>query len=292
MINMALEDQLSDVLRKMRYGRKISLKQLSESSGILTDQLRAFESGEAVPTPADRDRLGSALGFDSAVLEKLHLHPERTPSITPPVWIHPVKEDYHGMDVWCYVLEFPGATTTPEGKTRGILVDTGSVTHRLLDFLTSRKIDLQAILLTHGHEDHGGGFSHLPPHLPVYMNKADQELLFSHALEKPVTLPPEKARDLMVREGIQTFGVTPMAGHTKGSVAYRINQALFVGDGIFCGSAGKPWTPDDFGDELRSIRNLLDHNEPETLIFSGHGPFTTVGLEREMNPFYHCLPQA
>ena len=289
MINMLLEDQLSDVLRKFRYGRKISLKNLAQTTGISTEDLRAFEAGDQVPTQPQMNSLGTTLGFDPHVPPKLHLHPERTPNPKIPDWIHPVKENYHGMDVWCYVVDLPEREPVL-GNKQSILIDTGSATDILKRYLEKENVSLKGILLTHGHEDHGGGIGSLPPNLPVYLNEPDTSLMKTHMPTLPMILPPEDARDLLSSWGISRFEITPMPGHTKGSIAYRINDALFVGDGIFCGSAGKPWTPEDFGDELRSIKTLLDSYPEELIILSGHGPFTTVGMEKDANPFYHSDP--
>ena len=289
MINMLLEDQLSDVLRKFRYGRKISLKALELETTIPAENLRAFESGDLAPDQSQLNKLGAVLGFDPQIPPILHFHPELTPNPALPDWIHPVKENYHGMDVWCYIVHLPLQEGTSE-KRRSLLVDTGSVTGILLDDIRKNNILLEGILLTHGHEDHGGGIEKLPPNLPVYLNEADFSLMRSHMAELPFILPPEDARDLLGAFGITRFEITPMPGHTKGSIAYRINDALFVGDGIFCGSAGKPWTPDDFDDELQSIKTLLGSYPEEMLILSGHGPFTTVKIEKEAYPFYHSTP--
>lgn len=287
MINMLLEDQLSDVLRKFRYGRKISLKTLEQNSGITMELLRSFESGDQLPNQSQLNLLGEALGFDPAIPAKIHFHPERTPNPKLPHWIHPVKENFHGMDVWCYVVDLPDAEPG-SGKKQSILVDTGSATDILHHYLDTENISLKGILLTHGHEDHGGGIEHLPPNLPVYLNDADMPLLKTHMPNPPMTFSPEDARDLLGAWGVSKFEITPMPGHTKGSVAYRIDNALFVGDGIFCGSAGKPWTPEDFKDELESIKTLLESYPEDLVILSGHGPFTTVGMEKGINPFYHC----
>jgi len=289
MINMLLEDQLSDVLRKFRYGRKISLKALEQTTGISAEHLRGFEAGDRVPNEHQMSSLGVTLGFDPLIPPKLHFHPERTPNPIIPDWIHPVKENYHGMDVWCYIVDLP-LQEPSTNKKRSILIDTGSATHILTDYIEQESIQLEGILLTHGHEDHGGGIRNLPPNLPLYLNEADFPLMKTHMSELPLILPPEDARDLLEPLGITLFEITPMPGHTKGSIAYRVNDALFVGDGIFCGSAGKPWTPEDFGDEIRSIKALLTSYPDELLILSGHGPFTTVKVEKEANPFYHSNP--
>jgi glyoxylase-like metal-dependent hydrolase (beta-lactamase superfamily II) len=283
---MLLEDQLSDVLRKFRYGRKISLKTLEQSTNISAGELRAFEAGDEIPADNQLNALGTALGFDPLIPGKLHFHPERTPDPKLPDWIHPVKENYHGMDVWCYIVDLPvqGASIN---KKCCVLIDTGSATDILKNYIKQERIEIKGILLTHGHEDHGGGADHLSQNIPVYLNDADIPLMETHIKDLPFILPPEEARDLLEPFGITRFEITPMPGHTKGSIAYRINNALFVGDGIFCGSAGKPWTPEDFDDELHSIRALLDSYPEELLILSGHGPFTTVGIEKEANPFYH-----
>ena len=83
--------------------------------------------------------------------------------------------------------------------------------------------------------------------------------------------------------GFETINVP---GHSPGHVAYYADGALFSGDVLFAGSVGRTDIP--FGDWnvlVESIRGLIDRFPPETVVYSGHGPETTLGAELERNPF-------
>ena len=82
------------------------------------------------------------------------------------------------------------------------------------------------------------------------------------------------------------FETINVPGHSPGHVAYYADGALFSGDVLFAGSVGRTDIP--FGDWnvlVESIRGLIDRFPPETFVYSGHGPETTLGAELERNPF-------
>ncbi len=280
-VNFELEDQFSDVLKKFRYGRKMGLRNLSELTGIAPDILRNAESGTYLPSDNEWHLLGQALGFEGSVMQKLHFSPDHTPHPVLPPQIVPVWESYHGYAVWTYVV------LHPQDPGRALLIDTGGIGNRLLETIDDLDVTLDGILLTHGHSDHAGDLSRLGKRLPeaVFLSEADVPLL-----DAPIPLhlqrrEPEAVSDGFFRKGWK-IDVYPANGHTAGSVAYHLGGVVFVGDGIFCGSCGKPDTPGDFPASLASVKRLLDGLLPSTIIVSGHGPYTTVGQEREWNPFY------
>ena len=280
MLNMLLEDQAGDVLKKFRYGRKKSLKEVSGASGLPADLLRSLEAGEIAPDLPQLESLGQALGFDGAAMAALHLHPENTPEVLPPPHFLPVRENFGGYAVWCTLL------LHPEDPRRALLVDTGGGGGLLLETIRNRNLRIEGILLTHGHGDHGGGFEGAAPghDVPVLLSRHDRPLLPEAGLYPgPLLSPSEGCRELKKR-GWQVE-VTEAPGHTPGSVAYGTGGGLLLGDTLFCGSAGRCYTPDDFPVLLNSIRHLVSGYPPETVIISGHGPFTTIAREKIHNPF-------
>ena len=281
MVNSKLEDQYSDVLKKFRYGRKMGLRTLSEATGISPDALRSAEAGTYLPTESEWLHLGESLGFDGTVMHKLHFSPDSTPHPKLPPQILPVGESYFGYAVWAYIV------LHPDDPKKGLLIDTGGIGNRLLDFIDRLGITLDGILLTHGHSDHAGDLSLLEKRLPdvVFLSESDVSLLDAPIPYGLQRREPKEAPERLCQAG-WTMRVYPANGHTNGSVAYQTSGVLFVGDGIFCGSSGKPHTPADFPSSLHTVRRLLDEPSPETIILSGHGPFTTVGEERKWNPFY------
>jgi hydroxyacylglutathione hydrolase len=154
--------------------------------------------------------------------------------------------------------------------------------------------DVEAILLTHCHWDHLGGIAALAEATgaPVYMPEREAAVL-----ENPQAFYPGQpirpySPDVRL-QGDETFevaGVTfetlSVPGHSPGHVAYATDGAVFSGDVLFAGGVGRTDLP--FGDWetlLRSIQTLLERLSPDTVVYPGHGPDTTLGAERERNPF-------
>ncbi len=279
--NFELEDQFSDVLKKFRYGRKMGLRNLSERTGISPERLREMEGGSIVPDTREWAALGQALGFSGPVMERVHFHPEHTPRFTLPPSVHPVGESYFGYAVWTNLVRHP---TDPK---RALLVDTGGLGERVLSEIDTLGLTLDAVLLTHAHSDHAGVLSRLEKRLPplVFLDRSDDALLDGPIPAGVTVYPPERAGAILAPLG-WTVSAEPASGHTRGSVAYLIDGVLFVGDAIFCGSAGKCASPETFLNSLETVDRLLGRHQESVFIVSGHGPFTSVGFERENNPFF------
>jgi len=154
------------------------------------------------------------------------------------------------------------------------------------------------ILVTHGDIDHLGGVAELAEGTgaPVFMAEDERELLerindFMPAGFEYLTLRPYTPDVLL--QGDETFEAAGIAfetlrvpGHTAGHLAYAVDGRLFSGDVLFAGSIGRTDRPN--GDHevlLESIRLLVERFPPETIVYSGHGPPTTLGDELAGNPF-------
>ena len=87
-----------------------------------------------------------------------------------------------------------------------------------------------------------------------------------------------------------TFEVIDIPGHSKGHVAFHHDGELFSGDLLFAGSVGRvDLSGGDWDTLLDSVRDLLDRFPPETVVYPGHGPATTLGRELQTNPFLREL---
>jgi glyoxylase-like metal-dependent hydrolase (beta-lactamase superfamily II) len=156
------------------------------------------------------------------------------------------------------------------------------------------------IWLTHAHFDHlagaGGVADHLNPAPPVALHREDYPLwrmqggamLFGLRIDPGPEPTIDLKQGMTLRLGGNTFEVRHAPGHTPGHVLlYCVDEKVaFVGDVIFQGSIGRTDLPGgDYDTLIRSIRQQVLTLPDETRLLSGHGPETTVGEEKENNPF-------
>jgi glyoxylase-like metal-dependent hydrolase (beta-lactamase superfamily II) len=184
-----------------------------------------------------------------------------------------------------------------------LIVDPGLEPESILEFLRAHELTPAVILNTHGHPDHIGGNADLKaayPAAPIIIGADEQHLLtdananLSAPFGMPITSPPA---DRLVREGetIEAAGVTlevlEVPGHSPGHVVYLVRGepcSLFGGDVLFRGSIGRYDFPGCDGELLfTGIRRKLYTLPPDTVVYPGHGPVTTIGNERRTNPFVH-----
>ena len=185
-----------------------------------------------------------------------------------------------------------------DGRT-GLIIDPGAATPEALAAARDRELEIAAILLTHAHVDHVDGVPEAraetgaPIHLhpldrPLYDNVPEWAGLFGVQCDP---LPPP---DLELEPGVNLsfggseFEVVFVPGHAPGHVMF-VSTALpvaIVGDVIFRGSIGRTDLPNsNYGELMESIRSQILTLPAETQLHPGHGPETTVGLERGTNPF-------
>ncbi|MEJ2288243.1 MAG: MBL fold metallo-hydrolase [Deinococcales bacterium] len=182
---------------------------------------------------------------------------------------------------------------------RAVVVDPGDEPDRLVAALRRLDARLEAVWLTHADFDHVGGLAGLlaAADVPVYLHPADLPLLEGAAAQAAawglsLRQPPTDTLPLADTQELELGGVrarclfTP--GHTPGHIAFHLPSEglVLTGDALFRGSIGRTDRP--FGDTgllLRVIRERLLTLPDDTRVLPGHGPETTVGLERRTNPF-------
>jgi len=180
---------------------------------------------------------------------------------------------------------------------KGFFLDPGSAVRPLIVKAESEKLEIEAIVATHGHIDHIDGVNKVKEKFNVqfYANNLDMELIQSVQMQARMFGVPDPGqvipdRNLPLNGEIQIAGLTlelfHTPGHSKGSVSIKIDDVLFSGDTLFNFSIGRTDLPGGNYEELiSSIKNKIFILPDNTRILSGHGPETTVGKEKKMNPF-------
>lgn len=182
---------------------------------------------------------------------------------------------------------------------RALAIDPGGEAEALADSLEQAGRSLAAILLTHAHLDHIEGVAALVRRTgaPIYLHPGDRPL-YDHVVQQALAFglnvdpQPPVDRELSDGQRLQLAGlelqVRHAPGHSPGHVLlYAPGPGIaFVGDVIFLGSIGRSDLPGgDFPRLMRSIREQVLTLPPETVLYSGHGPSTTVAHEAATNPF-------
>ena len=182
---------------------------------------------------------------------------------------------------------------------RATVVDPGEDIQKILGLLARHQLTVEQIVITHAHIDHVGGAALLKrlTGAPIYMNQLDLPLLKMMDMQAgwlgvappEVATPDVDACDLLaLRIADQPAQVLHTPGHTEGSICLHLPtaQLLLAGDTLFAGSIGRTDLPGgDLRKILRSLKERLLILPDATRVIPGHGTATSIGHERETNPF-------
>ncbi len=193
-----------------------------------------------------------------------------------------------------------------EGRQDCLVIDAGLEPELILDFLETQGLSVGALLNTHGHADHIGGNEAIKqafPQAPLIIGAGDAVMLtdafanLSAFFGMPVVSPPA---DQTVQEGetLDLAGVRlevlAIPGHSPGHVVFVVREqplVVFGGDVLFRESIGRSDFPNGNGPLLvHGIQTKLFELPPDTVVYPGHGPVTTIGHERKHNPFAAVNP--
>ena len=183
-----------------------------------------------------------------------------------------------------------------QGHDEALIIDPGGDGARISAYLEELGLRGAAILCTHGHADHIGALGDLHHQVPIYIHANDADYLTTPAKNlsqmfaayDPIT-EPAADRLLSAGEEIEDAGLSVKVihtpGHTPGSCCFQIGESLFTGDTLFAGAVGRTdlpgGVPVDLINSLHKLMDLPDHID----VYPGHGPGTTIGRERQSNPY-------
>jgi len=186
-----------------------------------------------------------------------------------------------------------------EATRRAVVVDPGDEIDTILDVLKRHELTVAQIVFTHAHIDHVGAAADLKRvfDVPVAMHAADEPLYSNLAMQAKwsgVAVPERVAIDRYIKSGdvIQLDSLemqvlfTP--GHSPGSVSLYLpaEKRVLAGDALFQGSVGRTDLPGgDHAQLIEAIRKRLLTLPPDTVVYPGHGDTTTIGREKQSNPF-------
>jgi hydroxyacylglutathione hydrolase len=186
-----------------------------------------------------------------------------------------------------------------EQTHEAMVIDPGDQIEGVLDILRQEKLSLKQIVITHAHIDHVGGAMKLKAatDAPILMNQNDYALLKMLDMQAawigmrpPGDVQVDEAigQGRVLKIGEISSNVIHTPGHTEGSICvyFPAEKKLIAGDTLFAGSIGRTDLPGGSMDKImRSLHTQVLALPDETEVVPGHGPVTTIGEERETNPF-------
>lgn len=250
---------------------------LSAATGIDAKAIAAWLADDGVASGAQADALARALHLDPHKLADAAAGRWHPPPIErPDVRHHP--QHPHPSNGYVFFLD---------GGRRAALVDPAGLSKNLLRVLRDGDYHLQYILITHKHADHcdaTGDVAAAFPNAQIVMHQLDVAAIGSTLAAK--TLRVRDGEDLPFGDDAR-IRMLHTPGHTDGSSCYLFDAALFSGDTLFAASVGAALGDvSTYSDILNSVRSKIFTLPGETVVMPGHGPPTTVALERAHNPFF------
>lgn len=274
--HLPLEDTFGDIVRKAIRGTATSAAQVAQTAGIQKRELDAWLKDDGGPDDAQARAIAGVLRLDPGKLADSAAQRWYPPHIErDDVAHHPQKP--HPSNGYVLFLD---------GGRRSALVDPAGVPANLLRVLRDGDYHLQYILITHKHADHcdaTGDVAKAFPQAQIVMHKLDVEAIGKLA-----------SKALLIRDGDDLpFGdgaairMLHTPGHTDGSSCYLFRSVLFSGDTLFAASVGGAYGDDStYADILNSVQSKIFTLPDDTVLMPGHGPPSTVALEKEHNPFF------
>lgn len=190
----------------------------------------------------------------------------------------------------CYVLG-------DEESKEGAVIDPGGDYHQIEKVIQDEGLDIKNIILTHGHADHIAALTELKEKTKalILIHPADSDMLVepsynlsSFTGQNLVCPKADKFLDDGDRIKIGALGLEVLhtPGHSPGGISLFTDKMIFTGDTLFCQGIGRADLPGASHSELlHSIKTKILTKPDDTIVYPGHGPETTIGEEKENNPW-------
>jgi hydroxyacylglutathione hydrolase len=186
-----------------------------------------------------------------------------------------------------------------EATREAMVIDPGAEIENVVALVRKHNLQVKQIVITHAHIDHVGGAMKLraATGAPILLNQNDYELLKMLDVQAAwIGVAPPGKVDIdqsigqadTIKAGSLVANVLSTPGHTEGSVClyFPAEKKLIAGDTLFSGSIGRTDLPGgSFEKIIDSLHDKLLTLPDDTVVTPGHGPQTTIGQERETNPF-------
>jgi glyoxylase-like metal-dependent hydrolase (beta-lactamase superfamily II) len=186
-----------------------------------------------------------------------------------------------------------------ENTREAMVIDPGDDIEDILAILGTNRLTVKQIVITHAHIDHVGGAMKLKKATgaPILLNQNDSALLkmldvqaawLGMAIPGPVQIDQSLANGDKVKSGSLSADVIHTPGHTEGSIClyFAPEKKLIAGDTLFAGSIGRTDLPGgSYKKIIESLHERVLALPDETVVVPGHGELTTIGQERDSNPF-------
>jgi glyoxylase-like metal-dependent hydrolase (beta-lactamase superfamily II) len=275
-MTITLEDELGDIMQKARDGKSWSQADLAIATDIALADIQRMERYDLIPPESTIAKIAFVLDLHAPSLVQIangQWVPRKQEPNSPDYELVCLEVLMGSYQVKCYLIICKKTKTTA-------IIDTGANPGAIISKCRELGVKPDMILLTHAHPDHAGGLGEL-----------DKEFACPSWIDAKEPMP-SGSRDLRIVEdgqlialGEQTIEVLATPGHTPGGVSFRIGDSVLSGDAIFAGSMGRANTSWQglFQSITKRLLTLPDHIQ----LFPGHGPATTVGEEKQNNPFFY-----
>ena len=279
---MLLEDHAGDVLRKARLGRGIPLERAAAAARMRPEKLARFEERGKPSDGIDLGAVSELLNLDGNKLRRI-VEGWLPAAHELSRWqcLRKIENDPGGIAVNCFLL-------WDRSSREAALFDTGWVAGPIADLLEQFQLGLKHIFITHSHHDHVAALGEL-------RKQAPDAAVHSNSSHAPQSQKLTKGECFLIGKLNIAWRETP--GHTADGVTYVVDgfpdeapPVAVVGDAVFAGSIGGALN--HFELARQRVREEILTLSAAALICPGHGPITTVGEQRDCNPFFPMLVES